>query len=171
MKRNTWIIGVFLLAAGCQQGLSPDSEKSVEEIMAESNISNADLIRNPASASIPEDTVNIARMVFAEAEFDFGEVVEGEVVTHTFTFTNAGKVPLVITSARSTCGCTVPDWPDEPVPPGEAGEIKVQFNTAGKRGNQKKPVNITANTYPALTSVNLVGKVNPKNPSTAANTQ
>lgn len=160
-------MGLIVLLGSCRQGVSPNAEKSVEEIMTADKISNADLIRNPASASVPEDTVNVAKMVFAETEFDFGTVTEGEVVAHTFTFTNEGKIPLVISSARSTCGCTVPEWPKEPIPPGESGEISVKFNTAGKRNNQKKPIRITANTYPAMNTVDLFGFVKPKDPTTA----
>jgi len=171
MKNIAWVFGLCLLLSGCQQNISPNSEKSVEEIMVSDKISNADLIRNPTSANEPEDTVNIARMVFAEEEYDFGKVVEGEVVTYVFHFTNEGKMPLVITSARSTCGCTVPQWPDRPVAPGESGEINVRFNTAGKKGWQKKPINVTANTYPSVTTVNVVGEVLEKGTTTASNTK
>jgi hypothetical protein len=162
MNRNAWIFGFCLLLGSCQPSATSHSEKSVEEIMTSDKFTNADLIRNPASANEPADTVNVAKMVFAEKVFNFGDVIQGEVVTHVFKFTNEGRVPLVITHARSTCGCTVPEWPDTPVPPGGRGEIKVQFNTAGKGGPQNKPVNIIANTYPSLTTVNLVGGVRPK---------
>ena len=171
MNRNVWIFGFCLLLGACQSSVSSNSEKSVEEIMTSDKFTNANLIRNPASANEPEDTVNVARMVFAEKVFNFGDVVQGEVVTHVFKFTNEGRVPLVITNARSTCGCTVPEWPDTPIPPGGSGEIKVQFNTAGKGGPQNKPVNIIANTYPALTTVNLVGGVRPKQSVAASNSE
>ena len=165
MRNLLLIFSLFFLMTACNQGLSSESEKSVEEIMADTKISaSAEMIRNPVSATEPEDTVNVAKMVFSETEYDFGEVVEGEVVTHTFTFVNKGRVPLVISRARSTCGCTVPEWPKDPVPAGEEGVISVKFNTAGKRGNQVKPINITANTYPSLTRVDLKGKVRPKDP-------
>lgn len=164
MKKNIGIIIVLaFLSASCQPSLSSNSEKSIEEIMSSDKFSNADLIRN-----VPEDTVNVAKLVFTETEYDFGEATEGEVVTHTYTFVNQGKIPLVITGARSTCGCTVPEWPKTPVPPGKSGEISVKFNTAGKRGPQKKPVTVTANTYPAQTVVDLIGVVHPKDPATAA---
>ena len=171
MRSILWFFGLFLLLSSCQQSVSSNSEKSVEEIMTSNHVSNADLIRNPASANEPEDTVNVARMVFTETEFDFGKVTEGDVVTHVFHFTNDGKMPLVISSARSSCGCTVPEWPKVPIPPGEEGEITVKFNTAGKRGWQKKPVKVTANTYPSETTVDLVGEVLEKGTTTAANAE
>ncbi|MEL6926599.1 MAG: DUF1573 domain-containing protein [Bacteroidota bacterium] len=156
-------------ACGDDAGNMAGAEKTVEEIKAESKINNAKIVRNPVSADVPEDTVNVARMEFAQEDFDFGTITEGEVVEHVYTFTNTGKVPLVISNARSTCGCTVPEKPDGPVAPGETGEIKVKFNTKGKVNKQEKPIIITANTYPKETRVYLRGFVERKaNDKTAA---
>lgn len=122
---------------------------------------NSDLVRNSVSAVGPVDTNSFARITFEEPIFDFGEVNEGTIVQHTFKFTNTGKVPLTIMKARSSCGCTVPEWPEAPIPPGGRGEIKVKFDTEGKGQKQKKAVTVTANTYPNETVVELVGVVNP----------
>jgi hypothetical protein len=83
---------------------------------------------------------------FDKKTHDFGTIDEGDVVEHTFTFTNNGKAPLVITAARGSCGCTVPTWTKEPVAPGESGEMLVKFNSRGKRNQQNKTVTVTANT-------------------------
>ncbi|MCB0703687.1 MAG: DUF1573 domain-containing protein [Saprospiraceae bacterium] len=141
-----------------------DSGKQVEEVAADGKI--ASIIRSPVTAEGLKDTINVARMVFEETTYDFGEVSEGEVVTKSFRFKNTGKVPLIINGARSTCGCTVPTWPKEAIPPGGTGEIDVQFNTAGKQNEQKKPVTITANTYPSETVVHVNGFVKAKPGST-----
>ncbi len=151
----TAIIG---LAFACQT-TPKGSEKSVEEIKQEGAISNSDIVRNPVSASKPEDTVNVAKMTFDEDTYDFGQVKAGEKVMHIYNFTNTGKAPLLITSARSTCGCTVPEWPKDPIPPGGKGELKVVFNSEGKHGQQNKPVTVLANTYPGTTKVFLTGMV------------
>lgn len=132
-------------------------EKKVEEVSVDGQISS--IIRNPATANQPLDTVNVAKISFEQTEYDFGSVDEGAEVVNIFRFTNTGKVPLLITDARSTCGCTVPTWPKEPVAPGKGGEIKVVFNTFNKGGQQKKEVTITANTYPSQTKVALKGIV------------
>ena len=153
---------IFCLGFACQSGNDLNKEKSVEEITSAEKISNSSIIRNPVSAQVPEDTVNIAKIAFAENHHNFGEVSEGEVVTHVYHFENVGKQPLVISNARSTCGCTVPDWPKDPIAPGEKGKIEVRFNTSGKRNTQRKPITITANTYPATSQVMLEGKVIPK---------
>ncbi len=148
-------IGLF----SCQSNAEMGKEKTVQEIKSEGRLDNASIIRNPVSANEPTDTVNVAKFQFDETIFDFGEVEEGAVVTHTYSFTNVGKVPLVISNARSTCGCTVPDWSKKPVEPGEKGSIEVRFNTKGKKNNQRKPIYITANTYPSKNEIYLEGVV------------
>lgn len=94
--------------------------------------------------------------------FDFGVADEGEVVKHTFKFTNVGKDPLLINNAKGSCGCTVPTWPKEAIPPGGTGEIKVEFNTKGKPGMQSKRVTVTANTNPTETFLEIKGEVRGK---------
>lgn len=160
MARNTLILLLIIMVGmACQNQPRVNSEKSIEEITSADAISNSDIVRNPISAQKPQDTVNIAKLVFEEEVFDFGEVKEGAVVKHTYHFTNTGKMPLIISNARSTCGCTVPSWPEEPIGPGEKGKIEVEFNTKGKTENQSKPITITANTYPASTRVFMKGYV------------
>lgn len=153
------------LALNCSNSDQPggNNEKSLEEIKSDGPIRNADIIRSPVSANEPIDTVNVAKITFEEETFDFGEVDEGAVVEHTFHFTNTGKAPLLVSSARSTCGCTVPDWPKEPIAPGETGMLKVKFNTQGKKNQQTKPITVVANTYPATSKVFLQGFVRPAN--------
>ncbi len=98
-------------------------------------------------------------MKFREELYDFGEVKEGDVVEHVFSFVNEGEAPLIISDAKASCGCTVPEWPKEPIPVGESGEIKVRFNSKNRTGIQNKPVTITANTWPVTTRVTIKGNV------------
>lgn len=125
----------------------------------DNQISNADIIRNPVTVSGDVDTVNVAKIVFDEQRYEFGRVKAGEIVKKTFNFTNTGKVPLLITDARSTCGCTVADYPQHLILPGKTGEIKVEFDTKNKSGKQHKPVTLVANTYPSTTQVVMRGFV------------
>ncbi len=83
---------------------------------------------------------------FNEMNFDFGEIREGDVVDHTFVFTNTGSNPLIITDAKGSCGCTIPTYSKEPIAPGASGNIKVQFNSSGRKDEQDKTVTISANT-------------------------
>jgi hypothetical protein len=98
---------------------------------------------------------------FEKQTHDFGTITEGEEVTREFSFTNTGKTDLLISTANASCGCTVPEWPKEPIPPGGKGIIKATFNSEGKSGKQNKKIVITANTKPELTEVFLEGQVNP----------
>ncbi len=136
-----------------------DTSSGVQEIRSDGP--NSTLIRNPTSANLPVDTSELARIVFEEPTYDFGEVREGTVVEHEFYFKNTGRVPLSILNARSSCGCTVPEWPKDPIPPGGTGKIKARFNTEGKTEEQKKVIYITANTHPNESSVVLKGRVKP----------
>ena len=133
-------------------------EKKVESLSA------TQLINNPATANTPTgEVVNdgpTATIKFEEEEFDFGTIQQGDIVEHTYAFTNTGEVPLIIENASASCGCTVPNWPKEPIAPGEKGEINVKFDSKGKKGVQNKQVTIRANTNPNFTKVMLKGTVN-----------
>lgn len=94
--------------------------------------------RDDAQKKVPE-------MTFAETEFDFGRITRGEAQEHTFEFTNTGKAPLIITDTRTSCGCTTPKVPTEPIAPGEKSEIVVRFNGSGS-GQVSKTVTIMDNT-------------------------
>ncbi|QNJ96664.1 DUF1573 domain-containing protein [Constantimarinum furrinae] len=98
-------------------------------------------------------------MTFAETEFDFGTIDQGTAVEHIFKFTNTGNAPLVIVDAKSSCGCTVPEYTKAPVAPGEEGELLVKFNGSGK--NQvSKTVTITANTEAGKETLKIKAFVN-----------
>ncbi len=144
------------LLFGC--GTEPAS--APPEVPAEALGPNASIIRSPVDGNEETvDTAAAAKMTFVQNEFKFGEVPEGEVVEHAFEFTNTGNLPLLITKARSTCGCTVPSYPEEPILPGDKGVINVSFDTKNKYGRQRKPVTITANTLPAMSIVYMDGTV------------
>lgn len=87
-----------------------------------------------------------AAITWEDNAFDFGEIVAGEKVEHTFKFSNTGNEPLVITNVQVTCGCTTPKgWPRDPIAPGKKAELVVQFNSAGKIGRQNKVVTVISN--------------------------
>ena len=96
---------------------------------------------------------------FDNDEFDFGQISQGEKVQHIFRFTNTGDQPMVISNAKGSCGCTVPEWPKEPIAPGGIGAIVVEFNSKGKIGRQAKTITITSNTNPPQTLLRLKGEI------------
>ena len=102
---------------------------------------------------------NAPIMKFEFDSHDFGKVSSGDKVTYEFKFTNTGQSPLIVSNATASCGCTVPEWPKEPVQPGQGGKIKVTFDSANKEGLQDKQITVTANTSPAQNVVHLVGEV------------
>ena len=97
---------------------------------------------------------------FNKDAFDFGNIKQNSTDNkHTFTFTNTGDKPLIIANAKGSCGCTVPVWPKEPIPPGETGEIDVDYKPGKQKGTQRKTVTITANTDPADTRITISADV------------
>jgi hypothetical protein len=119
----------------------------------------ADLVHNPVRSDGTIDSSFLPIMSLKDTLFDFGTVHEGEVVTKEFFFTNTGTAPLLITEAKSTCGCTIPEWPKELIAPDSSAVILVKFNTTYRTGAQLKEVTIFANTFPNQQVVRLRGRV------------
>lgn len=110
-------------------------------------------------ASPSTENKNQAEIKFDQDEYNFGSIKQGDKVEYTFTYTNIGKEPLIITNAAGSCGCTVPVWTKEPVKKGEKGTIQVTFNSAGKQGMQDKTITITSNAATATKVLHLKGNV------------
>lgn len=119
---------------------------------------NSDIVTNSKSAEGEKD-VPVSAIKFEEELFNFGEVLEGEKVTHAYKFKNTGNNDLIINNASGSCGCTVPEWPKDPIKPGETGIINVVFNSENRAGNAEKSVTIFANTEPSKTVIRLKGFV------------
>ena len=97
-------------------------------------------------------------MTFEKTEVDYGTIEQNSDPYRTFAFTNTGDAPLVIKSARGSCGCTVPEYSKEPIMPGEKSEIKVRYDT--KRLNAfSKTVTLTTNADPGQVVLRIKGKV------------
>ncbi len=103
-----------------------------------------------------------ALVVFVEDTHDFGDITEGEVVSHVFNFKNSGTEPLILSDVKTTCGCTAPSWTKEPVMPGQEGSITVTFNSSGKAGRVNKTVTIISNATNSPAYVKIVTSVLPK---------
>lgn len=86
-----------------------------------------------------------AVLIFKEYEHDFGKVQEGSKVGYIFTFKNTGSTDLVINSATTSCGCTVPRYSTKPVSSGESGTLEVIFDTSGRNGVQTKSITVKSN--------------------------
>ena len=108
---------------------------------------------------ILKDTTTVE---FAEKEFKFGTIKEGDKVEHIFSLKNTGTKPLIIANAWGSCGCTVPEYPKDPIAPGAQSQVKVTFNSTGKKGEQHKSVTMQMNTIAHNEMVFLSGEVTPK---------
>lgn len=85
-------------------------------------------------------------LTWEKGTHDFGEVVQGDKVEHTYKFTNTGNEPLIITNVQPSCGCTLPkSWPRDPIMPGGTGELVIAFNSAGKFGKLDRATTIVSN--------------------------
>ncbi len=145
MKKLTIISTLFLLLS-CSSDDHKISTKNIASTISSSNINEEQK----------------AELTFKEGakEYDFGTVVEGEKVYHTFEFTNTSSVPLIISGAEGSCGCTVPEsYTKSPILPGEKGSLDVVFDSEGRPGTLTKSVRIFSNTYPSETLVYLKGVV------------
>ncbi|CAD5256315.1 MULTISPECIES: DUF1573 domain-containing protein [unclassified Imperialibacter] len=99
---------------------------------------------------------------FEESTHDFGDITQGDKVEYVFAFSNKGTEPLILSRVLTTCGCTAPSWPKEPIAPGEKGEVKVSFNSTGKMGMQNKVITIISNATNSSERISITTNVLPK---------
>jgi hypothetical protein len=86
-------------------------------------------------------------------------VAEGEKISHTFIFDNKGTANLIISSASTTCGCTVPKYDRKPIPPGGCGSLEVVFNTSGRSGMQTKTITVKSNASTPVVLLKITAEV------------
>lgn len=108
----------------------------------------------------PASNMPLTTVEFISDNHSFGDIPEGDKVSHTFKFKNTGDNPLKIENVKPSCGCTTPDWSREDVAPGAEGFVTVEFDSKGKTGQQKKSVTVTfANTDPKNKMLQFEGEV------------
>ena len=157
--------GSFLISCG-EKASDRVKEGNTEPVVTEIPAASApevQPVQTTAEASNvnPEvvDTDGSPVFSFSKESHDFGQIEQGAKVQTTFRFTNTGDAPLIITSASGSCGCTVPKWPSEPIPPGGSGDIEVSFDSKGRQGVQQKNVTIVANTTPNTKILTITSEV------------
>ena len=100
-----------------------------------------------------------AEISFEKDVHDFGDMKQHGDASTEFKFTNTGTEPLIISNAKGSCGCTVPQWPKEPIKPGESNVIKVKYDSK-RIGPINKSVTITSNAANTPTKViRIKGKI------------
>jgi hypothetical protein len=164
----TLIINTFV-TANKKSGFSAASAATTENT---ENGTPSAAIATPGNNEVISTTVNPnenpvtsttnqkkTRIQFGSYMHDFGKVKQETTNKYSFSFTNTGDEPLIITSAVGSCGCTVPQWPKDPIPPGGTGKIDVEYKPGQQEGSQEKKVTVTANTEPGETILTLKAEV------------
>jgi len=134
---NIYLILIIIILAGCGNGSGKNS---------------------PASGSDSASTGK-SEITFREYQYDFGKVAEGEKISHTFIFDNKGTANLIITSASTTCGCTVSKYNTKPIPPGGNGNLEVVFDTSGREGMQTKTITVKSNASKPVVLLKITAEV------------
>lgn len=135
-------IFVLLLAAGLTACQSGDKQTS--------GSTNQDSLNQAKKQAILNDTANYTTLSWIDSSFQtLGNIKEGQQVEVSFRFRNTGTKPLVIASVNASCGCTVPEKPEEPIAPGGEGVIKAKFDSNGRPGENRKSIYVDANTSPS----------------------
>lgn len=99
-----------------------------------------------------------AKIEFKSETIDYGQIDKGSDGLRVFEFTNTGDQPLVISDVKSSCGCTVPEKPKEPIAPGKTGEIKVKYDTK-RVGPIRKTVTVYSNAEQPIKALKIKGQV------------
>ena len=120
---------------------------------------SSNLVMNDNTAESSSEKSGMPEFNFEKELHDFGQLVDGEKVSYSFKFTNSGDAPLIISNAKGSCGCTVPNWSRDPIAPGESGSIDVTFNSSGRSGKINKEITLTANTNPNRKVINITSEV------------
>lgn len=118
-----------------------------------------DLVNSPLTANSNAEKVLTPNIEMLETSYNFGEIQQGESVTHDFILKNTGDADLLVSAAKGSCGCTVPEWPKTPIAKGEEAAIKVTFNSAGRSGKQNKTVTLVTNAIPNTKVLTINGNV------------
>jgi hypothetical protein len=154
MKTPAIIFTVFIVAAGAIIALN----KNTPEPAPKAKIVVDDI--TAGSASQPITSVS-----FKDSILHMGKLNEGEMLNVEFEFTNTGSEMLIIKNVTASCGCTIPEKPEEPIAPGNTGKIKATFDSRGRAGMNQKVITVVANTKETIHT--LIFDVDVNNPQYA----
>ena len=156
MKTPDIIFTLFIVAAGAiialnkntpEVTVAPKPKAVVDDITA-------------GSANQPLTSVS-----FKDSILHKGKMKEGEILNVEFEFTNTGTEMLIIKNVTASCGCTIPEKPEEPIAPGNTGKIKATFDSRGRAGMNQKVITVVANTKETIHT--LIFDVDVENPQYA----
>jgi len=155
-------LSVLLFACGDVAKEVGDNTKTLTKKEEVKPSLSSNLVMNDNTSESSSEKSGMPEFNFEKELHDFGQLVDGEKVSYSFKFTNSGNAPLIISNAKGSCGCTVPNWSRDPIAPGESGSIDVTFNSSGRSGKQNKAITLTANTNPNRKVINISSEVTSK---------
>jgi hypothetical protein len=135
------VVAICILAVSCLN--KTDKEKS-SHLIASNDTATPGTAPAPQTAVVDESKLTSIQWI--DSSKSMGTVTEGGTLKINYRFRNSGSKPLVIEKVQPSCGCTVADYPKQPIAPGQEGEISAEFDTKGKEGMQKKNITVYANT-------------------------
>lgn len=115
--------------------------------------------RGGKEMEIVADSYGTPVIAFEKMEHDFGTITEGEVVGTIFSFINSGDGNLILGSATTSCGCTVPKFSKKPVAPGERGTLEVLFDSSHREGKQTKTISLRSNAEPQVILLKITADI------------
>lgn len=154
----------LLFSCGGEEESETTEDNFGNSIIGNTSPNNSETLDNNNNSYSSEDVSDdkeLTTIEYFDVKHDFGNVFYPSENKFTFKFKNTGNAPLIIESAKASCGCTVPNKPEEPVMPGAIGEMDVIFRPkSGQVGTQvSKKVTVTANTKPAQTFLEISANV------------
>jgi hypothetical protein len=160
MKLNILKLSLAMVVLFALQSCDSNSSRIEDSMDHSEKVLSTDLVNNPNSDgadSVGADQTGL--LVFDHKVHDFGNLKNGEIIQHDFEYENKGSKEVIILNAKGSCGCTVPEYEDDPIPPGGKGVLKVTFNSDGKMGYNEKNVQITTNGVPSKYRLTILAKV------------
>jgi len=159
--RKLLLISIFFFTlnslCSCHNNDTADSSGSGNTKQISTNV-----VDIPASAT-GEPMGKLPKMVFTDTNYDFGNIKEGDKVTHIFLYKNEGQGDLVISNAIASCGCTKPNFTKGVKHPGDTGTISVTFDSSNKSGKMVKLVTISSNCQPSRKFLTINANIQPSN--------
>ena len=136
MKKLPFLLLILLSSIFCLQAQN-SSKESLKKATSDKSLKEGTQTQGPNTEG--------PQISFDTTEYNFGKIKTGDKITHIFEFANEGTEPLLLLGVRTSCGCTAPSWPKDPVMPGKKGEVKIVFDSTGKSGSQNKKITVSSN--------------------------
>jgi hypothetical protein len=144
MKKVILSLGLLVLSVSLTMAQGKKHKKAEGKSDQQQTIVNTPAPDNVIPQA-PATTLKVEDMAFKDVIHDFGTIPEGPDATCEFTFVNNGKEAIVIQKAQPSCGCTVPQFSNQPVAPGATGTINVAYHTQGKPTPFTKTISVVSN--------------------------